>query len=272
MNDQVFLQPEKRKIGMVFQDYALFPHLSIANNIGFGLDKSVDKQKRVQEMLQLVDLADYEQRYPHELSGGQQQRIAIARALAPAPPLMLLDEPFSNLDESLKGRVRTEIRSILKATETTAIFVTHDLKDALAVADRVLVMEQGKYMAYDTPETLYNSPPNTAVANLFGHLNIVPATVQQGKAKTALGTFEFNGALKDSDGMHVQVTIPINALRIDTNTHTFEVQTTQFMGSHFEITVKTNEVELTALHSEPLPKGTKVGIQTKLTSVQSIAS
>lgn len=145
-SEDEFIEPEKRGIGMVFQDYALFPHMTIAKNIMFGL-KNMDKkekEKRMLEMLDLVNLHEHKNKYPHELSGGQQQRIAIARALAPSPAILLLDEPFSNLDANLKDKIRTELKEILLKANTTSIFVTHDREDAKILADNVVVLEHGK--------------------------------------------------------------------------------------------------------------------------------
>lgn len=139
-NKDIFIEPEKRGIGMVFQDYALFPHMTVEKNVLFGVgnvDKK-EKQRILDEVLELVDMKDFKKRYPHELSGGQQQRIAIARALAPKPSLILLDEPFSNLDANLRKKIRNEIKDILKKSHTTSIFVTHDIEDANDVADRIV--------------------------------------------------------------------------------------------------------------------------------------
>lgn len=139
-NKEKFIEPEKRGIGMVFQDYALFPHMTVEKNVLFGVgnvDKN-EKQRILDEVLELVDMKEYKKRYPHELSGGQQQRIAIARALAPKPSLLLLDEPFSNLDANLRKKIRNEIKDILKKSHSTSIFVTHDIEDAKDVADRII--------------------------------------------------------------------------------------------------------------------------------------
>lgn len=145
-NQQTFIQPEKRGIGMVFQDYALFPHMTVEKNILFGLShlSKSEQQKRLAEVLELVELRGFEKRYPHQLSGGQQQRVAIARALAPNPKLLLLDEPFSNLDAELQNKIRKELRDIIKQANITSIFVTHDEDDALALADRIIKLKNGE--------------------------------------------------------------------------------------------------------------------------------
>jgi iron(III) transport system ATP-binding protein len=144
-NNSIFTQPEKRGVGMVFQDYALFPHMTVDENIKFGLNNLIkkDRDNRVREMLELVNLQEFGRRYPHELSGGQQQRVAIARALAPKPTVLLLDEPFSNLDAHLKSKIREELKAILNKTGITAIFVTHDREDVKSIADKVVVLKEG---------------------------------------------------------------------------------------------------------------------------------
>lgn len=145
-SEKKFVEPEKRGIGMVFQDYALFPHMTVAKNIMFGLKNmsKQDKEKRMIEMLNLVNLIEHKDKYPHELSGGQQQRIAIARALAPNPAILLLDEPFSNLDAHLQKKIRTELKEIIQKANITSIFVTHDKEDAIALSDKVVILENGK--------------------------------------------------------------------------------------------------------------------------------
>jgi iron(III) transport system ATP-binding protein len=161
--------PEKRQIGMVFQDYALFPHLSVADNIRFGIrEQSAPAERRVNELLTTMGLAGMGKKFPHELSGGQQQRVALARALAPRPHLLLLDEPFSNLDVDLRERLSLEVRDILKTSGTTAILVTHDQHEAFAVADQVGIMHQGHIEQWDTPYNLYHCPATRHVADFIG--------------------------------------------------------------------------------------------------------
>jgi iron(III) transport system ATP-binding protein len=177
----VRVPPESRRIGMVFQDYALFPHLSVQDNVRFGLHHQVrsEQQRRVREVLDLVGLASSAQRYPHELSGGQQQRVALARALAPAPQLLLLDEPFSNLDVELRERLALEVRGILKAANTTALFVTHDQMEAFAIGDVIGVMSEGRLHQWDDAYTLYHRPATRFVADFIGHGVFTPATLRE---------------------------------------------------------------------------------------------
>ena len=185
--------PEQRRIGMVFQDYALFPHLSVGRNVAFGIHQlpRAEQAARVAEVLQLVGLEGSENRYPHELSGGQQQRVALARALAPRPQLMLLDEPFSNLDVDLRERLAHEVRGILKAAGATALFVTHDQFEAFAIGDVIGVMHEGHLHQWDDAYTLYHRPATRFVADFIGHGVFAPATlVQRGTnvvAQTPLG-------------------------------------------------------------------------------------
>ena len=164
------LQPEHRHIGMVFQDYALFPHLTVISNITFGLHymSRTERSERAAEMLEIVGLKDVANNYPHELSGGQQQRVALARALAPKPDLLLLDEPFSNLDVNLRERLSLEVREILKNQGTTAILVTHDQNEAFAIADEIGVMQNGEIMQWDSAYNLYHRPTSRFVANFVG--------------------------------------------------------------------------------------------------------
>lgn len=185
MNDQIIsgagvhLPAENRRIGMVFQDYALFPHMSVEKNIDFGLTHwpTAKRRARVRDMLSLVGLTPSAQRYPHELSGGQQQRVALARALAPEPLLLLLDEPFSNLDVDLRERLAQELREILQLAQITALFVTHDQMEAFALGDVIGVMHHGQLQQWDDAYHLYHQPANRFVAEFIGHGVFVPAAV-----------------------------------------------------------------------------------------------
>lgn len=172
-SDSVRVPAEKRRVGMVFQEYALFPHLDVAGNIAFGLTGNAKKQ-RVAEMLALVGLDAFAGRMPYELSGGQQQRVALARALAPQPDILLLDEPFSNLDAALRTQVRAEVRSILKAAGITCIFVTHDQEEALSLADAVAVMLNGRVAQIAEPQQLYRQPVSREIAAFIGEANFLP--------------------------------------------------------------------------------------------------
>ena len=176
------LPPEKRRIGMVFQDYALFPHLSVEENIAFGLGRQPeqDAHLRVRQLLATVGLAGQGDKFPHELSGGQQQRVALARALAPRPELILLDEPFSNLDVGLRERLSLEVREILKREGSTAILVTHDQNEAFAMADEIGIMHEGKIQQWDVPYNLYHRPANRFVADFIGQGVLLPGVVSAG--------------------------------------------------------------------------------------------
>ncbi|MDX1448271.1 MAG: ABC transporter ATP-binding protein, partial [Acidimicrobiia bacterium] len=182
------LAPEKRKIGMVFQDYALFPHLDVVRNVGYGVSRA-DRSKRVAEVLDLVGLSDKADRLPHELSGGEQQRVALARALAPDPEVILLDEPFSNLDAALRARVRTEVAEILRRSGTTAIFVTHDQEEALSLSDTVAIMRQGRVVQAGTPTELYHHPADPWVGSFLGDADFLAGRAANGTVATPVGMF-----------------------------------------------------------------------------------
>ncbi len=192
----VAVPPEQRRVGMVFQEYALFQHLNVADNIAFGLQANRrQKHTRVQEMLDLVGLSGYAARMPHELSGGQQQRVALARALAPQPDVLLLDEPFSNLDTALRAQVRSEVRAILRRMGTTCLFVTHDQEEALSLADEVAVMLEGRILQVAPPQTLYHSPVNRAVAAFVGESNFLSGQAQGDVVDSVLGTLPLQNRL-----------------------------------------------------------------------------
>ena len=204
------LAPEKRRVGMVFQDGALFPHLTVYDNIGFGI-KKLESERRKQSILQLlqrVGLAGMENRYPHELSGGQQQRVALARALAPKPDLILMDEPFSNLDIETRERLGNEVRDIFKEQETTCVLVTHDQNDAFALSDRVGVMRDGRILQWDTPYNLYHEPGTRFVADFIGDGVFLPGKlIESGAVETGLGVIRSSTAPKGYPGDVLDVLI-----------------------------------------------------------------
>ena len=181
---------ERRRIGMVFQDYALFPHLDVGRNVAFGLQHlgKAEREARVKEVLQLVGLEGAARRYPHELSGGQQQRVALARALAPQPDLLLLDEPFSNLDVDLRERLAHEVRNILKAAHATALLVTHDQLEAFAIGDVIGVMHEGRLQQWDDAYSLYHRPATRFVADFIGHGVFTPATLREVNGQIVVDT------------------------------------------------------------------------------------
>ena len=197
VSDEVWLPPERRNIGMVFQDYALFPHLSVEKNIAFGLGKNDLEQGRLKEVIHMCNLSGLINKFPQELSGGQQQRVALARALAPNPEVVLLDEPFTSLDAQMARVLRDEVVELLKNTETTAIIVTHDQEEALSVCDVVSVLEKGKIIQSSTPQEIYLNPVSKTVANSVGDPNILKGFSIDGRVETSLGTFvsAYEGAL-----------------------------------------------------------------------------
>ncbi|MBA3234788.1 MAG: ABC transporter ATP-binding protein [Chloroflexi bacterium] len=185
--------PERRRVGMVFQDVALFPHLSVRDNVGYGLRRDPDREVRVREMLDLIDLPDAADRMPHELSGGMQQRVAVARALAPRPDVVLLDEPFSSLDAALRTQLRGDVREILRSAGTAAVFVTHDQDEALTLGDRMAVMVRGRVEQVATPEVVYGEPATPFVATFVGTSNLVHGEYRDGFAVTRFGAARIVG-------------------------------------------------------------------------------
>jgi iron(III) transport system ATP-binding protein len=188
-DENTWIPPEQRRIGFVFQDYALFPHLNVLQNVAFGLRKlsREARQQRAAEVLDLVGLNIFAGRLPHQLSGGQQQRVALARALAPEPEVILLDEPFSNLDAALRGSTRDEVRAILQRTGTTAILVTHDQEEAMTFADRLVVMRSGRLEQMGFPEEVYARPQTAFVANFLGRTNLLRGEGLGDRVKTVIG-------------------------------------------------------------------------------------
>ncbi|MGH8935508.1 MAG: ABC transporter ATP-binding protein [Acidimicrobiia bacterium] len=207
-----FVPAERRRVGMVFQDYALFPHMTVAHNVGYGLARS-ERTLRVAEVMELVGLSGLERRMPHQLSGGEQQRVALARALAPIPEVILLDEPFSNLDAPQRDRVRREVRAILLEAGITAVFVTHDQEEALAMSDVVAVMRAGGIVQLAPPHELYRRPTDAWVAGFLGDAEFLPGLARHGKVETLLGTFQAHGPAGAVEGP-VEVMVRPEAVRL----------------------------------------------------------
>ncbi len=223
---------EHRRVGMVFQEYALFPHLRVADNIAFGLTHlpRTARKLRVEEMLCLTGLEGFEHRYPHELSGGQQQRVALSRALVQNPVLLLLDEPFSNLDPDMAGRMRQEVHALLRRMKTTTIMVTHDHDEAFAMADRIAVLNQGVLEQIDSPELIYHLPATRFVADFVGQADFITGVIQQGLVHTELGTFP--NTINSSEGDHVAVMIrPDDVHLVPNKSAKPRIMARQFRGS-----------------------------------------
>ncbi len=191
----VFVEPEHRRVGFMFQDYALFPHLSVRDNIGFGLGRlpRAERGARVDSILGSIGITALADRYPHMLSGGEQQRVALARALAPQPRLLLMDEPFSNLDRGLRDRVRHETLSIVRELGMTAVVVTHDPEEALAIGDMVALMQKGRLVEMGTGERIYDAPWTAYAASFFSIMNVIPARLKANVLETPLGRFPAPG-------------------------------------------------------------------------------
>lgn len=245
------LPPEQRRVGLVFQDYALFPHLTVEKNVAFGLGAlpGADRRLRVEEMLELVGLSHEAAAFPHQLSGGQQQRVALARALAPRPRLLLLDEPFSNLDVALREKLSLEVRDILKHEAITALLVTHDQNEAFAMADVIGVMNHGLIQQWDTPYNLYHQPANRFVADFIGQGVLLPGEVLNSReVEIELGVLEGSvdgdcseegGCTKCELGCRVDVLIrPDDIIHDDSSLLMAEVERKAFRGADFLYTLK----------------------------------
>lgn len=234
--------PEDRRIGMVFQDYALFPHLTVERNIAFGLHREPESTRaaRVAELLAIVGLNQLGNRYPHELSGGQQQRVALARALAPRPQLMLLDEPFSNLDVDMRERLSVEVRDILRSQNTTTVLVTHDQNEAFAFADEIGVMIDGQIAQWATPYKLYHEPVNRTIADFVGRGTFLPGKVLDGnRVHMELGVLQTGTPVQAPPGDMVDVLLrPDDILHDDTSPMQATVLSKAFRGAEFLYTLQ----------------------------------
>src|SRR5687768_978440 len=273
-SNTIHLPPERRRIGTVFQDYALFPHLTVADNIVFGLHMlSADERRlRLVELLNTVGLVGLGHKFPHELSGGQQQRVALARALAPQPQLLLLDEPFSNLDVDLRERLGLEIRDILKQQGMTAILVTHDQHDAFAIADEIGIMSRGRIEQWGTPYELYHKPATRFVADFVGQGAFLPGQVLAGRRiQLELGTFQSNVPPEWAEGTAVDVLLrPDDILHDDASPLQARVLHKAFRGAEFLYTLQLPEggrvLSLVPSHHNHAV-GEKIGIRLEIDHV-----
>ncbi len=260
---------EERHVGMVFQEYALFPHLRVADNIAFGLHQlsRAERTCRVQEMLRLTGLEGLERRYPHELSGGQQQRVALSRALVQNPVLLLLDEPFSNLDPDMASRMRQEVHALLRRMKTTTILVTHDHEEAFAMADSIAVLNHGCLEQLDSPELIYHMPATPFVADFVGQADFVTGQIRQGLVHTELG--EFPNTLHCAEGTSVVVMIRPDDIHLTPNqSAASRIVTRQFRGSENLYTVRLASGQI--IHSSEsstsvYQEGTPVEVQVSAT-------
>ena len=262
--------PEKRQIGMVFQDYALFPHMTVAQNVQFGLFRrsAAHRKRRVADLLQLVDLADMARRYPHELSGGQQQRVALARALAPGPQLLLLDEPFSNLDVNLRRQLRQEMHEVLRRTEMTTILVTHDQEEALSLADTLAILDRGRVVQVDTPEAIVQRPSSRFVAEFLALGHFLPGEIRDNCIATEMGSVRIAPGVTAVPEGHrrVDLLIPPECLSLCDNGRGARAQVTQitFQGTRKLFTVRLpSGARLQGLcaHDAPLQTGAHVNVR-----------
>ena len=255
-----WVPPEQRRVGMVFQDYALFPHLTVAENVGFGLARRA-RAGRVPELLAVVGLDDLGRRYPHELSGGQQQRVALARALAPAPELVLLDEPWSNVDPFLRESLRAEVSEIIRPLGVTVLLVTHDREEAFSLADRIALMRDGAVVQEGTSEEIYFAPASRWAAEFVGAANVLSGHIVDGRVETSVGAFPANGA---SALGAAQVLVRPELLELEPDpAGTAEVVAREFRGHDVFYRVLLDGVELVSHRpsTEVVPLGSRVSIR-----------
>ena len=272
-DEQSFVSPEHRNIGMMFQDYALFPHLTVANNIAFGLSKmsKAQKQQRVDEMLKLVHLIGCADRFPHQLSGGQQQRVAIARALAYKPSLLLLDEPFSNIDTQVRFELIADIRRIIKATQVSAVFVTHSKEEAFAFSDTLAIMHRGKIEQQGTPEQLFAAPCSKEVAEFLGQGIYLSAEVLTAtEYKTPFGLVESYVESKHDVSIGLIYVRPHQIeLVADNQSDKFSKRATiisrRFIGSAYvySLVIDKQEIEVAAQYGQSFENNEQVIIKIK---------
>ncbi|QLB18491.1 ABC transporter ATP-binding protein [Mannheimia granulomatis] len=254
---------ENRQIGLIFQDYALFPHLTVAENIQFGLSKlaKTEQESITEKMLSVVKLQGLESRFPHELSGGQQQRVAIARALACRPQLLLLDEPFSNIDSQTRYAMIQEIKQILKSQNVPAIFVTHSKEEAFAFADKIAVMDKGKIIQFGRPNELYHSPVNPFVADFLGGTNYLSCTVSEEKLlRSPIGEFRLFPEMEVKKGACQWMLRPEQLILKPNELGLGKVAGKLFLGLYYRYQIAINGVELTAYQTQELKLGEQVEV------------
>lgn len=258
-----WMPPEKRRVGMVFQDYALFPHMNVFQNVAFGMRNQQEVRKRVLEVLELMGLDGMEKRYPHELSSGQQQRVAIARALAPEPEVILLDEPFSNLDADLRKQIRSDIKKILKKTGITTVFVTHDQEEAFFMSDKIGVMRNGRLEQVGIPEEVFHRPSTPFVAQFVGIADFISGVIKNGKVATPIGDLRIDARFPEGDMVRVLIRPDSIDIREDEDGDGVVLERL-FLGTHYLYTILlTGGERLRCLrhHSLPIPIGAKVRVK-----------
>lgn len=263
------LPPEKRKIGMVFQEGALFPHLTVEQNVAYGLRNRGDREARVAEALDLVGLEAMRDRLPHELSGGQQQRVALARALAPRPEILLMDEPFSNLDAKLSEQLRRDVASILRASGVTAVFVTHDQEAALQVGDQVALMNEGRIEQTGSPNDLFHRPETRFAADFMGTVDFLPVLVSDDRLETPIGTLEMDAvpsvAPVSRNGSSLEIMVRPDCLEcVADDEGTARIVDREFRGAFYLYRVRLemgHEVRCLMSHVVDLPVGASVSVR-----------
>lgn len=260
-DDTLFVPAERRSLGLVFQDLALFPHMRVVDNVAYGV-KGADARARAAEALRGVGLGGYERAYPHQLSGGEQQRVALARALLPAPQVVLFDEPFSGLDRNLRDVVRQDTLSVLKARDATAVIVTHDPEEALAMADTIALMRAGNIVQVASPEDIWRWPVDLEAARMFSHVNVFEGRVSDGVVETAIGRVPV-GAQRE--GEHLTIAFRPEALRVFAEDRgggvEIDVERRTFFGSTVEIVGRIGGT-LLKLRADPyvVPRADKVRV------------